>query len=114
MRQVIIDEWLTYSIILPNLVLEVGMPLSIKNADVEKLVEEIAMATGESKTEAIRQALVERRSRLAVRIMPDRRRVRVLRFLEREIWHDVPARLLDQPRDRAFEDRVLGYNEVAK
>lgn len=87
------------------------MPLSIKNPEVERLAEEVARATGESKTEAIRQALEERRGRLVTRIAPGRRRARLLRVLEREIWSAVPRELLDQPRDRAFEDRVLGYDE---
>jgi antitoxin VapB len=38
--------------------------LKIKNPDVEKLLDEIVRLTGESKTEAIRKALDERRQRL--------------------------------------------------
>ena len=37
------------------------MALNIKNADVERLATEVARLTGESKTEAIRRALEERR-----------------------------------------------------
>ena len=39
------------------------MALHIKNADIERLAEELARLTGESKTETIRKALDERRRR---------------------------------------------------
>lgn len=37
------------------------MPLNIKNAEVEALVAEVARLTGETKTEAVPRALLERR-----------------------------------------------------
>ncbi|MDQ3407282.1 MAG: type II toxin-antitoxin system VapB family antitoxin, partial [Chloroflexota bacterium] len=40
------------------------MPLNIKDAQAEILASEVAALTGESKTRAVRQALVERRDRL--------------------------------------------------
>ena len=40
------------------------MALNLKNADVERLAAEVSRLTGESKTEAIRKALEERRRRL--------------------------------------------------
>src|SRR4029453_11787484 len=40
------------------------MALNLKNAEVERLAAEVARLTGESKTEAIRRALEERRQRL--------------------------------------------------
>ena len=49
------------------------MALNIKNADVERLAEELARLTGESKTEAIRKALDERRRRLKGPSVPERR-----------------------------------------
>ena len=95
------------------LTLEARVPLSIKNRRVERLAEEVAETTGESKTEAIRKALEERRQRLAARVLPSRRRMRVMRMLEREVWAAIPQRLLGRPRDHAFEDRVLGYDDTA-
>ena len=41
------------------------MALNIKNASVENLALELSQLTGESKTEAIRRALEERKQRLA-------------------------------------------------
>lgn len=40
------------------------MPLNIKNAEVERLVAEVADLTGESKTEAVRRAMTDRLRRL--------------------------------------------------
>lgn len=43
------------------------MGLNIKNAEVEELARLVAEATGETKTEAIRRALLERKERLGLR-----------------------------------------------
>jgi antitoxin VapB len=43
------------------------MGLNIKNDEVERLASEIARKTGETKTEVIRKALLERRDRLGLR-----------------------------------------------
>jgi antitoxin VapB len=42
------------------------MALSIKSREVERLVDALAAMTGESKTEAVRRALAERRDRLSL------------------------------------------------
>ena len=42
-----------------------AMALNIKSAEVEEQVAAVSAMTGESKTEAVRRALVERRDRLA-------------------------------------------------
>ena len=65
------------------------MALNIKNAEVERLATEVARLTGESKTEAIRRALEERRRRLKGVSIADRR-ARVLRFLEKKVWPTLP------------------------
>lgn len=85
------------------------MALNIKNADVERLVDEIARLTGESKTEAIRQALLERRGRLRERVTLEARRSRLESFLEREVWSRVPAAQVGRAPDRAERERILGY-----
>lgn len=87
------------------------MALTIKNAEVERLAGEIAEITGESKTQAIRAALRERRDRLALHIAPVARKEHRRRFLEREIWSDIPADLLDKPHDDTLDDEILGYGE---
>ena len=84
------------------------MALNLKNPKVERLAAEVARLTGESKTEAIRRSLEERRQRL--RGAPaDARRRRVLRFLERKIWSTVSNDQLGRRLTREEEDRLLGF-----
>jgi len=85
------------------------MALTIKNPEVERLAEEVARLSGQNKTQAVRQALEERRDRLTLRPSPAARAVQRRRFLEREIWADIPAELLDKPHDDALDDDILGY-----
>jgi len=85
------------------------MGLNIKNEEVERLAAEVARMAGESKTQAIRQALEERRRRLAVRVARRDRRADLEAFLQREIWSQVSETLLGRRLSRRAEDRILGY-----
>ncbi len=85
------------------------MALNIKNREVEALATEIAARTGESKTEAIRKALQERKERLAFRIAHDHRRIRVQEFLEQEVWNGIPAAMLGKPMSKQEREKLLGY-----
>lgn len=84
------------------------MPLNIKNAAVERLAAEVARLTGESKTEAIRRALEERRRRLKGP-STQQRRARVLRFLDKHVWPTLHAGERGRRLTRAEEDGILGY-----
>ncbi len=84
------------------------MPLNIKNAEVERLAAEVARMTGESKTEAIRRALLERRRRLKGASVTDRR-TRVIKFLETKVWPTIPQHQLGRRLTREEEDAILGY-----
>ena len=84
------------------------MALNIKNAEVERLAADVARLTGESKTEAIRRALDERRSRLKS-ASNDTRRARVLRLLEKKVWAGLPKGQSGRRLTRAEEDAILGY-----
>jgi antitoxin VapB len=86
------------------------MALNIKNAEVERLAAEVSRLTGESKTEAIRRALEDRRQRLK-HGTADRRRERVLKFLEKQVWPTIPARERGRRLTRAEEDQILGYGK---
>lgn len=85
------------------------MALNIKNSDVERLVDEVASIAGESKTEAVRKALEERRQRLAFQVAPRDRREEVMRYLEREVWPRIPPEILDRGISREEQDEILGY-----
>jgi len=82
--------------------------LNLKNAEVERLAAEVARLAGESKTEAIRRALEERRRRLRGHAGGDRK-ARVLAFLRRKVWATIPKEELGRRLSRAEEDEILGY-----
>jgi len=81
--------------------------LNIKHAEVERLASEVARLTGETKTEAIRRSLDERRRRLKGRSI-EQRRGRVLAFLERKVWATLPEGERGRRLTRAEEDDILG------
>lgn len=87
------------------------MALNIKNPEVDRLVAEVAELTGETKTEAVRQALLERRARLRMRVTEEGSRRRIRRFLEREVWSRVPEEQKGRAPDRAERERILGYGD---
>ncbi len=85
------------------------MALNIKNTQVERLATEVADLAGETKTEAIRRALEERKARLVLRVVRHDRPRELRRFLEREIWPAIPPELFGCRPSREEEDRILGY-----
>lgn len=85
------------------------MALSIKSPEVEELVTAVAALTGESKTEAVRRALVERRERLSLQHAHRERGGDFLRYLEEEVWPKAPPGQLGRRLSREEEDAILGY-----
>ncbi len=84
------------------------MALNLKNAEVERLAAEVARLTGETKTEAIRRALEERRRRLKGPAS-EARRARVIAFLKTKVWPTIPPAQLGRRLSREEEDDLLGY-----
>ncbi len=80
------------------------MPLSIKNAETEKLAREISEETGESLTEVITVALRDRLQR-----MRGRRHAKNLVQEVDDILHRIDA--LPSLDDRS-EDEILGYDSL--
>lgn len=87
------------------------MALNIKNAQVERLAEEVAGLAGETKTEAIRRALEERRGKLVQRIPKRTRDGALRRFLEREIWPLVPTEVRGRRMTKREREEILGYGQ---
>ena len=85
------------------------MALNIKNRDVERLASEVARLAGETKTEAIRQALFDRRRRLWERQDPGKRVADLRGWLESEVWPVVRPEHLGRPLTQEEEDDILGY-----
>ncbi len=85
------------------------MGLNIKNPEVENLVNEVAALLGVNKTEAIRQALEERKHRLSAQAVKTDRRAKLKNMLEQEIWPTIPKGQLGKRLTRKEEDQILGY-----
>jgi antitoxin VapB len=85
------------------------MSLNIKNPEVVQLTAEVARLAGETKTEAIRRALIERKVRLQARGGRWNRKERLLQFLEREVWPHIPPGERGRVLTREEEDNILGF-----
>ena len=85
------------------------MPMSIKNPEVEQLAEELSRLTKSSKTEVIRQALREKKERLAATGSTGQRQ-RLLAFLHDRVWPSLPKGA-SRRLTRAQEERLLGYGK---
>jgi antitoxin VapB len=83
------------------------MALNIKNPEVERLASELAQITGESKTEAVRKALEQRKASLSVGINVGKRD-RWIEFLESEIWPDISGEQLGRRLSKEEEEAILG------
>jgi len=69
------------------------MALNIKDPEVEKLEGEVAALARETKTQAIRLALEERKASLEMRSVRPNRRARLEQFLASEVWSQIPVAL---------------------
>lgn len=87
------------------------MALNIDDRETEQLAAEVAKLTGESETDAVRKALRERRDRLPLETRGKARKCGDLRrYLETEIWPQIPEELLGRPpMTKAERARLLGY-----
>jgi len=83
--------------------------LNIKNPDVERLADEVARLTGETKTEAIRQALLARRDSLSARASGLTRARRLEVFLQRRAWPLLPSGRTAPALSKQDRERILGY-----
>lgn len=85
------------------------MALNLKNPEVERLVEEVSRLTGESKTEAVRKALEERKERLAMHVVKPDQYEEAIRWLETEVWSKIPPEHLGKRFTKEEEEEILGY-----
>ncbi len=84
------------------------MALNIKDAETVRLAAEVAALTGESKTRAVRTALEERKARLRAIETPEDRKRRLRRFLEEEVWPQIPPDVRGVPISKAEREEILG------
>ena len=85
------------------------MGLHIKNAEVVRLAGEVADLARETRTEAIRRALLERRTRLQARMGKPGGRKTLREHLEQNVWPLMPSAELGRVLSREENDRILGY-----
>jgi antitoxin VapB len=85
------------------------MALNIKNREVERLATEVAGMAGETKTEAIRRALLDRRQRLAIHRTDTSRGRRLRAWLENEVWPSIPPDVLGHRITKEEEAEILGF-----
>lgn len=85
------------------------MALNIKDRETERLAVEVGALAGESKTRAVKVALQERRARLAVRGSSCDRHADFVRFLETEVWPQVPRKTLGHRTSKRERERILGF-----
>ncbi len=65
--------------------------------------------TGESKTEAIRRSLQERRDRLTITHGHAPTKESLIRFLETSVWSKIPRDVLGKPISKREREKILGY-----
>jgi antitoxin VapB len=84
------------------------MALNIKNPEVERLATEVAQLARETKTEAIRRALEERKARLKVSPSREEKYRRTMEYLRREVWPNIPEEDRGKVMTKQEEEEILG------
>jgi antitoxin VapB len=85
------------------------MALNIKNVEVERLAAEVAQLARETKTEAIRRALLERKARLSIRRGTASRKDRLEIFLRKRVWPTLPQEIRQSRLTKKEKESILGY-----
>lgn len=84
------------------------MALTLKNSQVEALAAEVADLAGESKTEAVRRALLERRDRIRL-LQGGKPKRDIGRFLATHVWPTIPTDVLGREVTKAEVEEYLGF-----
>jgi antitoxin VapB len=83
--------------------------MNIKDPQTEALAAEVAALANETKTQAVRTALQERKERLQAHKSRHVRAQRIDRFLEDEAWPQIPDTVLGTQISKAEREAILGY-----
>jgi antitoxin VapB len=87
------------------------MALNIKDEETEALVARIVSLTGETETEAVREAAREKLERLKSQPKPKRKMTaeETRHFMETEIWPLIPDKVRGKTITKAEREEILGY-----
>jgi antitoxin VapB len=81
------------------------MALTLRNIQLDALAIEVAARTGESKTQAVRKALLERRERIHL-LKGSTRKRDVGKFLATHIWPSIPPGMPGQELTRSEHEQL--------
>lgn len=85
------------------------MALNIKDPETERLAADVATLARESKTEAVRQALRERKQRPLLVRSRSGRGDRMIDVLERRLWPSLPDGVRGVAVTKAQREAILGH-----
>ena len=83
------------------------MSLIIDDPRIEAMVDQIALATGESRVEALRHALEAQCQSL--RPKQESRTATLRRYLEQEVWPNLPSDIRGKGLSKSEREKILGY-----
>lgn len=86
------------------------MAMNIKDPETERLIAELARRTGKSKTAVVREVMRKQLEQLdAEAESADERFRRLHRFMEEEIWSQLPPEQLGKPITKEEREEILGF-----
>lgn len=85
------------------------MALNLKNPEVDTLATEVALLAKESKTEAVRQSLLERKARLMAAVSVQQKRSERAASILREFRANLSDAVKGKRLSREEEDDILGF-----
>lgn len=85
------------------------MGLTITDPEIGRLAAELALLAGETETEAVRVALLERKARLTKPPRRARNAAEVFRYLEETVWPGIKPGLLGKRVSKEEIEELTGY-----
>lgn len=85
------------------------MDFNIEDTETEKLAAEVAEMTGGTKTEAVREALREKKEWLEKRNSRKEKPQSLQEWLEREVWPRIPKEERGKPVSKEEVEDILGF-----
>ena len=84
------------------------MGLNIDDPEVNRLVAEVAAATGETETEVVRRAMLDRKEQLGLPMVDERVR-QIMNRMDRELLPLISPERRNNPLTPEEQNEILGY-----